>query len=216
MLRDHCKAPCRGDPPPKGERAPGAPGVPALGLGSSSSPLVQTSSPEPSPPSCADLHQPDSWLAATAPNSSPKLDRGNFPCAGTGRRREHPALRRKPLLPQSLHALLFLTVPCCLLWQLTFLGAGASRDAGHLACHQLEPCSGVVSHPMLFLSATQFFSPWLNHLKTEAVCSHVRSSCFVCVSRKGNLGFSCSAAHSSLLQSIADYLLFCEQENKEE
>lgn len=57
------------------------------------------------------------------------------------------------------------------------------------------------------LPAIQLFSPWLNHLKID--CSHPSSSCFVCMSRKGNLGFCCNAIHNSLLESITLISSYC-------
>lgn len=55
---------------------------------------------------------------------------------------------------------------------------------------------------MLLLPAVHLFSPWLNNLEIEIVCSHPSSSSFICMNRKENLGFHCNAIHKSLLESI--------------
>lgn len=90
-------------------------------------------------------------------------------------------------------------VPC---WH--FMEHGHLRELGTIMS---ELCFKVISCQMLVLSAIQLFSPWLNHLKI--VCSHPSSSCFVCMSRKGNLGFCCNAIHKRLLENITLISSYC-------
>lgn len=117
----------------------------------------------------------------------------------------------QPALQSLLHWILcdlvVFIVLYCLRWKLcsplAFHGARSSHEAGHLAHHHVrELCSKVISYQMLLLPAIQLFSLWLNHLKIEIVCSHPSSSCSICTSRKGNLGFYFNAIHKSLLESI--------------
>lgn len=126
-------------------------------------------------------------------------------------RREHPA-HSASLLHRILGALLvFCIVLCDLLWKspplLAFHGAGSSQGAGHLTPSCQSSASRLFPIKCSFFQPSSYFSPWLNHLKI--VCSHPSSSCFVCMSRKGNLGFCCNAIHKSLLESITLISSYC-------
>lgn len=103
---------------------------------------------------------------------------------------------------------LLVCIVLCHLWKscslLAFHGARPSQGAGHHHVRAVlqgyflsNACS--FSHPVIF--------SWLNHLKI--VCSHPSSSCFVCMSRKGNLGFCCNAIHKSLLENITLISSYC-------
>lgn len=125
-------------------------------------------------------------------------------------RREHPALSAVSLaldfgcsagLYCPLSSPLEVTLPVGISWSRPIPGSWEP----HTIMSQL--CFKVISYQMFLLPAIQLFSPWVNHLKI--VCSHPSSACFVCMSRKGNLGFCCNAIHKSLLESITLISSYC-------